>query len=334
MFHSGVTSNVEVFLYEDEKFNIPSRIEIPIQSDLKHLINKIKFKNIIFDAADSINDEPDLNNWIEGKFWEDIHSGNREKNSYTVASHYILFESGDGAFLPVQGKILHLDKKRSNENLKLSEYKLSYVDIIELEEGDYVLLRTNTAGFLLNEELVNNDSETVFEENVLDKITDWKKSLEALLLTKDYSQIADQMNAMGVKVNSAKIKQWNGIDVIAPNSEDEFKALIKVLFAEGKLNSNITDVELYSSVIWRDILDYRIARQKAGTQARSNILEKLLLRIKGIDLDLTSSHENINLNIGQNLMIRRVAMFDRTIAYVQNSELFKVNEMRNFKWLR
>jgi len=334
VFYSGVTSRIEVFLYEHENFYIPSRIEMPIQINLKHLIKKIKFKNINYDTLENINEESDLNNWTEGKFWEDIHSGNREKNSFSVASHYILFENGDGVFLPVQGKILHLDKKKSNENSNLTDHHLSYVDILDLEEGDYLLLRINTSGFLLNEDVNFSDSDSLVDEDVLDKITDWKKSLDALLLTKDYSQIADQINDMGVKVNSSKIKQWNGVDVIAPNSEEEFRALIMVLFTEGKLNSNINDVDLYSSAKWQDILNYRIGRQKAGTQARSNILDKLLMKINGIDLDLSSSYENFNLDLGQNFLIRRIAMLDRSISYVHNSELFKINEKRNSKWLR
>ena len=334
VFYSGVTSRIEVFLYEHENFYIPSRIEMPIQTESKHLIRQIKFNNISYDTLEPINDEPDLNNWVEGKIWEDILSGNREKTSFSVASHYILFENGDGVFLPLQGKILHLDKKKSNENSNSTVHELSYVDILELEEGDYLLLRLNNSGFLLNEEINYGDSDSLDDEDVLDKITDWKKSLDALLLTKDYSQIADQINSMGVKVNSSKIKQWNGVDVIAPNSEEEFRALIKVLFSEGKLNSNINDVDLYSSVKWQEIINYRIGRQKAGTKARSNVLDELLLRINGIDLDLTSSYENINLDIGQNFLIRRIAMLDRSISYVHNSELYKINEIRNSKWLR
>ena len=334
VFYSGVTSDVEVFLYDDEDFYIPSRVELPVQTDITNSIKKINFKKINYENVDSLKDESKLNNWIEEKFWSDIHSGEREKSSYTVPSHYILFENGDGTFMPVKGKILHLDKKRIDENSYSLVYQLSYADILDLEEGDYVLLRTNSSGFLLNEEISMNSSESEIDEDTLDKITDWKKSLDALLLTKDYSQIADQINAIGVNVNSAKIKQWNGVDVIAPNSEEEFRALIKVLFAEGKLNSITNNVELYSSSKWQEIVEYRIGRQKAGTQARSNILDNLLLKIKGIDLDSSNSYENLNLNLGQNLLIRRIAMFDRTIAYVQNSELFKINEMRSFKWLR
>jgi len=333
-FYSGVTSELEVFLYDHEDFYIPSRFELPIHTDLIKSFKKINFKKINFENVDSFKEENNLNNWIEESFWSDIHSGEREKSSYTVPSYYILFENGDGAFMPIKGKILHLDKKREKENSYSLDYQLLYADILDLEEGDYVLLRTNSSGFLLNEEISMNDSESDIDEDSLDIITDWKKSLDALLLTKDHTQIAQKINDMGVNVNSAKIKQWNGVDVIAPNSEEEFRALIKVLFAEGKLNSVTNNVDLYSSNKWQEIVNYRISRQKAGTQARSNILDNLLLKIKGIDLDSSNSYENLNLNLGQNLLIRKIAMFDRTIAYVQNSELFKINEMRSYKWLR
>jgi hypothetical protein len=332
VFYSGTTSKIDVFLYDHENFSIPPRVEIPIQSELKNLIKKINFKNIKYDNSEISEDESELNNWIEDEFLTNIHAGSQIKTNSTVPSHYILFENGEGAFMPVNGKILHLNKKKSFENSYSSEYELSYIDILELEEGDYVLLRTNDCGFLVNEELSGDEDED--DEGVLDKITTWKTALDALLLTKDYSQIADLLSAMGVKVNSAKIKQWNGINVIAPNSEEEFKGLINLLNKEGKLNTNIKDVDQYASYTWKGIVDYRVSRQKAGTKVRSKILDNLLLKIKGVDLFSANTNNNLDFDLGQNLLIRRISTFDRNVAYVHTSDLFKINELRNFRWLR
>ena len=332
VFYSGTTSKIDVFLYDHENFSIPPRVEIPIQSELKNLIKKINFKNIKYNNSEISEDESELNNWIEDEFLTNIHAGSQIKTNSTVPSHYILFENGEGAFMPVNGKILHLNKKKSFENSYSSEYELSYIDILELEEGDYVLLRTNDCGFLVNEELSGDEDED--DEGVLDKITNWKTALDALLLTKDYSQIADLLSAMGVKVNSAKIKQWNGINVIAPNSEEEFKGLINLLYKEGKLNTNIKDVDQYASYTWKDIVDYRVSRQKAGTKVRSKILDNLLLKIKGVDLFSANTNNNLDFDLGQNLLIRRISTFDRNVAYVHTSDLFKINELRNFRWLR
>lgn len=332
VFYSGATSKIDVFLYDHENFSIPPRVEIPIQSELKNLIKKINFKNINYNESEISADESELNIWIEDKFWTNIHAGSQIKTNSAVPSHYILFENGEGAFMPVKGKILHLNKKKSFENSYSSEYELSYIDILELEEGDYVLLRTNDSGFLVNEELSGDEDED--DEGVLDRITSWKTSLDALLLTKDYSQIADLLSALGVKVNSAKIKQWNGINVIAPNSEEEFKGLINLLYKEGKLNSNIKDVDRYASCTWKDIVDYRISRQKAGTKVRSKILDNLLLKIKGVDLFSTNTNNNLDFDLGHNLLIRRISTLDRNVAYVHTSDLFKINELRNFRWLR
>ena len=77
--------------------------------------------------------ESEFNNWIEDEFLTNIHAGSQIKTNSTVPSHYILFENGEGAFMPVKGKILHLNKKKSFENSYSSEYELSYIDILELE---------------------------------------------------------------------------------------------------------------------------------------------------------------------------------------------------------
>jgi len=49
--------------------------------------------------------------------------------------------------MPVSGKVLHIDKCKDPVSHSLFSYDLSHVDILDLVEGDYVLLRKNSSGF-------------------------------------------------------------------------------------------------------------------------------------------------------------------------------------------
>jgi hypothetical protein len=333
IFYTGVTSEVNLILYEHENFYVPPRIELPISSNFKGHVQKFKTTKIIAQAAATDDSESELNSWVEESFWNDIHGGNRIKTAQTVAAHYILFDGGEGAFMPVQGKVLHIDKSVTSSDEARFIYDLSYVSILELTESDYVLLRRNTSGFLLNEdgEGVEDGEDSA---GLLDQITDWKSALDALLLTKDYSEIANLMYLKGVHVTASKIKQWAGVDVIGPSSEVEFKALIAVLGEEGKLNASVEDMRKYSAERWASIHDYRVSRQKAGNKARQSILDTLLTRIEGLDIDSSDGAKSLDSELGQNLLIRRVASIDQAISYVHQSSLFKIDDLKGNKWLR
>ena len=331
VFYTGVVPEVHLILYEHETFYAPSRIELPISPMFQKSIQKFKISKAVATELASDRDEPDLNSWVEDSFWTDIHGGSRTKTVLSVDAHYILFDGGEGAFMPVGGKILHMDKR--DDNRGLFSYNLSYVGILDLVEGDYVLLRKNSSGFLLNEEMDGIYSEED-DDIVLDQITDWKNALSALSITKDYSEIAQLMRAKGLVISPGKIKQWEGIDVIAPNSEGEFSCLISVLSDEGKLSASIKDVERYSADKWARIHEYRISRQKAGTRARQTVLENLLAKIDGLDIDSPDGAKSLDLQLGQNLLIRRVAYIDQSISYVHLSSLYKIDDLRGNKWLR
>jgi hypothetical protein len=142
------------------------------------------------------------------------------------------------------------------------------------------------------------------------------------------------MRAKGLVISPGKIKQWEGINVIAPNSEVEFNCLISVLADEEKLSSSIKDVERYSADKWASIHEYRVSRQKAGNRARQTVLETLLAKIDGLDIDSPDGAKSLDLQLGQNLLIRRVASIDQSISYVHLSSLYKIDDLRGNKWLR
>ncbi len=332
IFNSGVTPEVNLVLYEHENFYIPSRIELPISPEFKKNIQQFKAQKIIgLDPATGSN-ESDLDFWPEENFWIDIHGGSRTNTAQSIPAHYILFDGGEGAFMPLQGKVLHLDKNKPAADHESLSYELAHVDILDLLEGDYVLLRKNSSGFLVNEEFDSVDDEK--DDSGLDKITDWKSALSALLLTKNYLDITVLMKAKGVAVAPGKIKQWEGVDVIAPNSEAEFNALIEVLGDEGKLGPSVSDIKAYAAERWNAIQEYRVSRQKAGVRARQAVLEGLLAKIEGLDIDSSVGAKNLDSHLGQNILIKRVAVIDQSVAYVNQSRLFKIDDLRGNKWLR
>jgi hypothetical protein len=333
IFYSGVTPEVDLLLYEHENFYAPSRIELPISPNFQQRIQKFKASKIVASVSTPESSDSELNSWAEESFWIDIHGGSRTKTAQSVPAHYILFEGGEGAFMPVSGKVLHIDKSTDSVRQGEFSYDLSHVDILDLVEGDYVLLRKNSSGFLFNEEVDGIEDEEE-DDGVLDKITDWKNALGALLLTRDYSEIAYLMRSKGVNVAPGKIKQWEGVDVIAPNSEVEFRALIEVLWDEGKLSLTVGDIKAYATEKWSDIHDYRVSRQRAGYKARQTVLEGLLEKIEGLDIDSTDGAKSLDLQLGQNILIRRVASIDQSISYVYQSSLYKIDDLRGNKWLR
>jgi len=154
------------------------------------------------------------------------------------------------------------------------------------------------------------------------------------LLTRDYADVAYLMRSKGLAVVPGKIKQWEGVDVIAPNSEHEFKALMEVLWDEGKLGPSIEDIKEYAAEKWSAIHDYRVSRQKAGYRARQTVLERLLEKIEGIDIDSADGAKSLELQVDQNILIRRVASIDQSVSYVYQSSLYKIDDLRGNKWLR
>jgi hypothetical protein len=332
IFYSGVTPEVNLVLYEHENFYTPRRIELPISQIFQAKVQKFKASKIEAPVLTADTKDYELNSWAEESFWSDIHGGSRTKTTQSVPAHYILFEGGEGAFMPVLGKILHIEKISVNADKGNFSYDLSYVDILDLIEGDYVLLRKNSSGFLFNEEIDGIEDDD--DDGVLDKITDWKNALSALLLTKEYSEVAFLIRSKGLSVAAGKIKQWEGVDTIAPNSEAEFKALIEVLAEEGKLSPDVGNIKLYAQQKWSDIQEYRISRQKAGLRARHTVLEGLLAKIEGLDIDSYDGAKNLDSQLGQNLLIRRVASIDQSTSYVHQSNLYKIDDLRGNKWLR
>ena len=333
IFYSGVTPEVNLIMYEHENFYAPSRIELPISSNFQQRIQKFKASKIVVSVSKPECGDSELNSWVEESFWIDIHGGSRTKTAQSVPAHYILFDGGEGAFMPISGKVLHIVKSTDSVGHGEFSYSLSHEDILDLVEGDYVLLRKNSSGFLFNEEVDGIEDEDE-DDGVLDKITDWKNALSALLLTRDYAEIAHLMRSKGVIVVPGKIKQWEGVDVIAPNSEAEFTALIEVLWDEGKLSLSVGDIKAYALEKWSDIHDYRVSRQRAGYKARQIVLEGLLEKIEGLDIDSSDGAKCLDSQLGQNILIRRVASIDQTISYVYQSSLYKIDDLRGNKWLR
>jgi len=332
IFYSGVAPEVNLILYDHENFYVPPKIELPISPEFQQSIQRFKASKIIGFATVTDSDDSDLNSWSEEKFWIDIHGGSRTKTSQSIPANYILFDGGEGAFMPVHGKVLHIDKSSTNADRGGFSYELSYVDILDLLDNDYVLLRKNSSGFLFNEEAFGLDDEK--DHGVLDIITDWKNALGALLLTKNYLDIAVLMKAKGVAVVPGKIKQWEGVDVIAPNSEAEFTALIEVLGDEGKLCPSIIDIKKYIAERWNAIHEYRVSRQRAGYRARQTVLEGLLAKIEGLDIDSSDGAKSLSSQLGQNILIRRIASIDQSTSYVHQSRLYKIDDLRGNKWLR
>jgi hypothetical protein len=53
-----------------------------------------------------------------------------------------------------------------------------------------------------------------------------------------------------------------------------------------------------------------------------------------LDIDSSVGAKNLDSHLGQNILIKRVAVIDQSVAYVNQSRLFKIDDLRGNKWLR
>jgi hypothetical protein len=64
------------------------------------------------------------------------------------------------------------------------------------------------------------------------------------------------------------------------------------------------------------------------------VLEGLLEKIEGLDIDSFDGAKSLDSQLGQNILIRRVASIDQSISYVYQSSLYMIDDLRGNKWLR
>jgi hypothetical protein len=328
VIHSGRSNSIDVLLYPEEKFSYPTRIVPPECSIFKGKLQKQTRQHEIHEIWNE-NAITAVDTWMNEAFWQGIHGEGRHAAANLVPANYVLFCDGTGTFLPANGRVPILPETEGQYDA--SDLRLACVE--NVCEGDMVVLRAGDSSFLLDEasDQIMHDAGS---RNLVDEATDWKRALDALMLTHSCEEIAEALRERDVSISPVSINQWAGPDVLGPGSERVFKALIGLLGDKGKLCETGKTLAEYAERKWIALQQVRGIRHRAGNLVRQELLKKLFLRLGGetkpfgdrasINLDGDSSAE---------MLIMRVASVDQNPAFISPYRLCRLDDLRDNKWL-
>ncbi len=328
LLFSGCAAKLEVLLYKGERFQIPKRLELPVDGIFAGRLQKTEIEhevNVI--SGDSSMSAVDT--WVNEAFWQGLHGAERNSSHNLVPANYMLFCDGTGTFLPANGRILTLPA----DGEVTDEADLCLVRVENVCEGDLIVLRSGDSGFLLDEAtdriMSSEDNESLFEI-----ATDWKEALEALLVTHSNEEVAQALRERDAPTNAASIRQWIGPDVLGPGNESVFRELINLLADKGKIKKVDGELTRYADTRWKSLQELRGVRHKAGNLIRQDLFKVLFNRIESGNGQLNDG-ERIHIEgvAGTELLILRVSSVDRNPAHVPPSRLGQVDDLKGNKWL-
>lgn len=329
LFYSGRARQFDVLLYQGESFNVPKRLSLPVNNRLSARFEKSNVEKVITEINESSSIQT-IDDWINNSFWNEIHGGNRNIGENLIPAHYVLFKNGTGTFIPQDGRVQTLYE---DDTYSFSEDDLKSIAAKELHEGDLVIIRVGQSGFLLDSATESIMLKTG-THNLYEEATQWKSSLEALLLTHTWEDVVVELDARGVNVPISTLQRWAGYEGIGPRNEKDFNGLIRLLIDKGKIDLATETIEQYSRKTWNSLQSLRGLRHKAGNEIRQELfkaLSKRLGEMNGPIGDKTSI--NMEFDDTAELQILRVFQVDQNQSYVSSSRIGRIDDLRSNKWL-
>ena len=328
LLFSGFAAKLDVLIYSGEKFHIPKRLMLPCDGIFEGRVQKTDIETeaavVSCDSALSAVDA-----WMNEAFWQGIHGAARSSSQDSVPANYILFCDGTGTFLPKSGRILTLPA----EGVLVDASDLCMIPVDDLNEGDLVVLRSGDSGFLLDD-ASDRIMNTAGNESLFETATDWKISLEALLVTHSYEEVAQALRERGATTSAASIHQWAGPEVLGPGDERVFRELINLLAEKGKIKKVGAELISYADSRWNGLKDLRGVRHKAGNQIRQDLFKALFSRL-GNECDQLVDGEHIRIegDTCAELLILRVSSVDRNTSHVPPARLGQMDDLKENRWL-
>jgi hypothetical protein len=328
LFFSGCAASLEMLLYKGERFQLPKRLELPIDSMFAGRLQKTEIEQEV-GVISSETSLSAVDTWVNESFWQGLHGADRNSSHNFVPASYMLFCDGTGTFFPANGRILSLP----SDGDVTDEADLCLVRVESVSEGDLIVLRSGDSGFLLDEAtdriMSSEENESMFEI-----ATDWKDALEALLVTHSNKEISQLLRERGAPTSAASIHQWCGPDVLGPRDELVFRNLIILLADKGKIKKAGLELNSYIDSRWNSLQGLRSVRHKAGNLIRQELFKALFSRLKNGNSKLLGGEIiHIEGDAGAELLILRVSSVDRNPAYVPPSRLGQVDDLKGNKWL-
>ncbi len=328
LIYSGLTPTFEVLLYPEEKFVLPKRLALPIEKGLQSKFRKpiFEYNEINFSTQEDVEE---IDAWINDSFWNELHKAQRGYSEQLVPAHYLLFKNGTGTFLPKNGRAQVLLEDFEAE---FTHDCIVQKDVEYISSGDLVILRNGESGFLLD-----NASEDIMNsfgaDGLFSKATDWKEALDTLTMTYDWLEISKLLRNENANVSPSTIQRWAGAEGFGPRNESDFRALMLLLIKENKIAID-GDPITYISNKWQMLRELRGIRQKAAHVIRNELFEALSKQINLLKKPLQD--ETIiqrYVNSSAELIVLRVFSVDQVPSYVHPSQIGRLDDLRNNKWL-
>lgn len=329
LLFSGIASTFDVLLYPGEKFHMPKRLMLPDDGLFASRLQSSEIEREVLVVNGHGSAEED--SWVNEAFWQGLHGACRNGSYGLSPARYMLFCDGAGVFLPEDGRVITLP---ADGNVK-NEADLCLLPVENVSEGDIVVLRSGSSGFLLD-----NASERIMgradNDSLLDIATAWKEPLDALLVTHTCEEVVKALADRGVSTRVASVHQWVGPEVLGPGDERVFRELIYLLADKGKIQLSGIDLTNYADKCWHGLQTIRGLHQKAGNLIRQDLFKALFKRFGNKNTPVViSDRETVHIegDTGVELLIMRINSIDASVAYVPPSRLGKIDDLKGNKWL-
>lgn len=229
LLYGGRSSTVIVACYRAERVWVPYPPKLPIDrlfTDLRPTEADEEDAHVV-DASISHG----IDQWAQDSFWDSIRArhGNIVPTSdrdVSVRARFVLFADGSGAFLPEDGRVVEIaDRFDFGQELDEVADRLPRKAVIELDEGDLVMLRLSGSGDYLDDvadTLMNQAGEGYMRDRALE----WKDWLNGTLRRHGEGMVARKLREQNGSLRSANyLWSWAGDAVMAPHDFPTFLRL-------------------------------------------------------------------------------------------------------------
>lgn len=322
LLHGGRASEVMILAYKGERIFVPEPIALPVD----HRFMAAERTSVEEASADE-GPGHQLDQWANESFWQEIRAQHAFadplcERDITVASRFVLFADGSGAFLPDDGSVVEISALLDRpECSSMESDRLPRKAVRDLEERDLVMLRLSGSGDYLDE-VADRLMEREGQPSLREDATAWKLILFRAIKRHGEGSVARAARDEGLKLRSATyLWNWASDAVIAPHDFDTFRALIRSLsHLEGELA--YADPDEYALKRWTEMERLKVFHQRAASEIRRLLLERVRMLVAARQrVETVESIHLPGLEAGR-IGLLRVSAVDATAVRIPFSRLF------------
>ena len=321
LFYEGRSKTIDVLVYSGERFSLRQRLTLPASE-----IFRGKLTSRPITCTQEVTSEThdtntiDIDAVMKDSFWKLAHDGAQSPNIGLVSARYVLFRNSHGLFVPSNANCLVWRETPTDD------FQLMSIQVERIAEGDWLMLLSTDAGYLLDQA----SAEAGFGEKC-EEVCDWRPALESLFRTVFPKDIAEEMRAEGAHgvVLAQSLQKWADGTVYGPGDKNELRALLTILIRHGKLPTT-TDFDQYVANHWKGLQELRGIRHRAGHDIRSDIYHQLSKALG--KLGHPTESQSVRLENGVTVHLDQVAALDDQTSWVRASRLMHLQPMKGGRW--